>query len=169
MKKICIVILVILLCFNQLLAPNLSKYQRHCKEATKERIIRLNELMTAEFSENNLRELLVLLNAPSPNIIVKQSKLETGWYKSKLFIYQNNLFGMHFANRRDTYSDRYVIADNGSKVASYGSWQSSVLDLLLYFNYYDKLGYDLTNYYEFLVDAGYCENDRYINIIKNMS
>ena len=79
MKKICIVILVILLCFNQLLAPNLSKYQRHCKEATKERIIRLNELMTAEFSENNLRELLVLLNAPSPNIIVKQSKLETGW------------------------------------------------------------------------------------------
>lgn len=169
MKSICVLTLLILTCFNSLFAPNLSMYQEHCKQVTKERIVRLNQLMTIEFSEDNLRELLVLLDAPNPTIIIKQAKLETGWFKSKLFVYHNNLFGMHVAYVRDTYSDRYTIADNGAKVASYGSWQSSVLDLLLYFEYYENLGYDTEDYYKFLVDVGYCEKNIYINILKKMS
>jgi len=171
MKRICIVIFLFLICisFKQVYAPNLSTYQIHCKEVTKERIIRLDELLTAEFSESNLRELLMLLDAPSPDIIVKQSKLETGWYKSKLFVYHNSLFGMHYPRLRDTYSDRYTIADNGSKCASYGSWQASVLDLLIFFEYCESFGYSTANYYKFLVDVGYCEKDIYINILKKMS
>jgi hypothetical protein len=169
MKRICIVIFLILTCFNQLFAPNLTNTQEEQKNTNKERIVRLDELMTAEFSVDNLKELLILLNAPDPEIILNQAKLETGWFKSRLFVYHNNLFGMHFPRHRETYSDRYTIADNGSKCASYGSWQSSVLDLLLYFEYYESRGYDTKDYYGFLVDVGYCEKNIYVNILKRMS
>lgn len=149
--------------------PNFSKYQIEKEGAKKASKRRLNELLVAEFSESNLLELLILLGAPSPEIIVKQSKLETGWYKSRLFIYENSLFGMHYPRLRDTYSDRFVMADNGSKCASYGSWQSSVLDMLLYLNYYEELGYSTANYYKFLKDVGYCEGTQYTNILKSMT
>lgn len=172
MRWLKITVIALMLTFlssEGLLAPSLSMYQRHCKEVSKERKTRLNELMTAKFSEGNLLELLILLGAPSPKIIVKQAKLESGWFKSRLFVYENSLFGMHYPRLRETYSDRYVIADNGSKCASYGSWQSSVLDLLLYLDYYEKLGYSTANYYKFLKDAGYCEGAQYTNILKSMT
>lgn len=164
-----ITLLIIFLNFEPSLAPTLSKHQTENKEANKASKRRLNELLVAEFSEEVLLELLILLDAPSPDIIVKQSKLETGWYKSRLFIYENSLFGMHVAYVRDTYSDRYVIADNGAKCASYGSWQSSVLDMLLYLDYYESLGYSTVNYYKFLKDVGYCEGAQYTNILKSMT
>ena len=169
LKITVITLMLIFLSSEGLLAPDLSMYQRHCKEVSKERKTRLNQLMTAEFTQNNLYELLVLLEAPSPEIIVKQAKLESGWFKSRLFVYENNLFGMHYPRVRETYSDKYVIADNGSKCASYGSWQSSVLDLLLYLDYYEELGYSTANYYKFLKLAGYCESDKYTNILKSMT
>ncbi len=172
MKQLCILtftIFLILTCFNQLSAPNLSEYQTELKQENMMRITRLNELMVADFSPENLKELLILLKAPEPNIIFNQAKLESGWFKSRLFIYQNNLFGMHYPRTRDTYSDRYVIADNGARVASYGSWQSSVLDLLLYFEYYESRGYSTADYYSFLVKVGYCEKSVYVNILKSMS
>jgi len=172
MKRLCILIFTIFLfltCFNQLLAPNLSEHQTRVKRENMMRITRLNELMVAEFSPENLKELLILLKAPEPDIILKQAKLESGWFTSRLFKYHNNLFGMHYPRTRDTYSDRYTIADNGSRVASYGSWQSSVLDLLLYFEYYESRGYSTEDYYTFLVRVGYCEKGTYVNILKGMA
>lgn len=169
MKRIWILILLILTCFFNSYAPKLNEYQQGDKNSNMDRIVRLDELMSAEFSPENLKALLIILEAPDPEIILKQAKLETGWFKSRLFVYENNLFGMHFPRDRDTYSDRYVIADNGSKVASYASWQSSVLDLLIYFEYYENRGYSTENYFKFLVDVGYCEKDAYTNILKNMS
>jgi len=170
MKKVCILILLILTCFSYLFAPNLNNYQREQKEENIRLIVRLDYLFNyAEFSEENLRELLILLKAPAPEIIINQAKLETGWFKSRLFKYHNNLFGMHYPRIRDTYADMYTIADNGSKCASYASWQSSVLDLLLYIDYYENLGFSTINYYKFLTDVSYCEKDTYVNILKRMT
>jgi hypothetical protein len=170
MKKIIFMLIISLISFGTMSAPNLSEYDKEQKELNKSDIQELEYLMTAEFSEYNLTRLLQLLKVDHYQEIVKQAKLETGWFKSKLFIYHNNCFGMHYPYIRDTYSDRHVVADNGAKVASYASWQSSVLDLLLYFEYYKDLGYDLNNYYEFLVDAGYCEKGKgYVKILKSMS
>ena len=168
MKRICISILLILTCFNSLFAPNLSNYNEEQKEKNIERIYRLDELMLSEFSEENLKELLILLEVPNYEIIINQCRLETGWFKSKLFVYHNNLFGMHYPTHRETYSNKYIIADNGAKCASYVSWQLSVLDLLLYFDYYESRGYNTDDYYKFLTDVGYCEKEIYIDILMSM-
>lgn len=168
MKSICVLTLLILTCFNSLFAPNLSMYQEHCKQVTKERIVRLNQLMTIEFSEDNLRELLVLLDAPNLIIIIEQMRLETGRFTSPLFLNHNNLTGMHYPRVRDTYASGYTIADNGRKCSSYKSWQSSVLDFLLRIEYYENLGYSSNDYYSFLENTGYCEKDGYADLLKSM-
>ena len=169
MKRLYILTIAILINFNSLFAPELSDEQEKVKQVTKANIIRLDELMNAEFSSDALRELLVLLGAPSPEIAYKQARLESGNFTSRVFKEGNNLFGMHFPRIRDSYAHEYMIADNGKKVAKYRSWQSSVLDLMLYFEYYESLGYDTSDYYQFLVDASYCEGSQYVNILKSMS
>lgn len=164
-----ILLIVIFLNSEPSFAPNLSKYQLEQKQSNMRRMIRLNELMSASFSPENLMELIVLLDMPSPEIIFKQAKLETGWFRSNLFKNHNSIFGMHYPRVRDSYSHEYTIADNGRRVASYRSWQSSVLDMKLFIQYYEGLGYDPVNYYKFLVNVGYCEKDIYTNILKNMT
>lgn len=168
MKRICVVIYLILTCFNQLFAPNLNEYDQEQKNTNKERIVRLDELMAAEFSVNNLKELLILLNVDHVEIIIEQMKLETGRFTSPLFLNHNNLTGMHFAVVRDSYAYEFTIADNGRKCSSYRSWQSSVLDLLLRIEYYENLGYSLNNYYSFLENTGYCEKDGYADLLRSM-
>lgn len=165
-----ILIVAITLISSNLCAPELNYNDKELKELNKSNIIELESLMFADFSKENLRRFLELLIAPHADIIMNQAKLESGWFKSRLFVYQNNLFGMHYPYRRETYSDKYVIADNGARVASYGSWQSSVLDLLIYFEYYKDKGYDMTNYYQFLIDAGYCvKGSKYVLTLIRMS
>lgn len=129
---------------------------------------RYNELMQSEFSEANLRELLFLLDVPDIDIIFCQARLETSNFTSKLFREENNLFGMHMPYTRDSYAYEYVIADRRSRVASYRSWQSSVLDLKCFIDYSVSKGYSTDDYYKFLVDVGYCEGDDYVDILKSM-
>ena len=59
-------------------------------------------------------------------IIVAQAVLETGWFKSKNFVVNNNLFGMKKPNTRVTTSDS---ANNG--YAHYNNWRHSVIDYYL--------------------------------------
>lgn len=169
MKRLCITIIIVFVGFKSLYAPDLPEVTTKQKEANMERIIRLDELMSAEFSPGNLKALLFYLEAPHPEIIFNQMKLETGWFRSNVFKNFNNLMGMHYPRIRDSYSFEYGIADNGRKVAIYRSWQSSVLDMLLYIEYYESLGYDSSDYYQFLRDIGYCEKDTYTNILKSMT
>ena len=168
-KIITTILIITFLNSGELYAPNLNSQDKEQKEQNKERTVRLEELMSVEFSESNLRELLVLLEASHPDIVIKQMKLETSWFTSRVFKEFNNLAGMHFPRVRDSYSYEYGIADNGRRVAKYRSWQSSVLDYLLLVNYYEQLGYDSSNYYKFLSDIGYCEGNQYTNILKSMT
>ena len=83
------------------------------------------------------------------DIIVAQAILETGWFKSKNCVYNNNLFGMRRAYTRMTTSDTTL---NG--YAHYTNWRQSVIDYYLlqstrediihttraqYFHYLDKV------------------------------
>lgn len=171
MKKLLLVI-ILLTFFTSFttLAPGLSKETKEAKELNKQNERDFNDLMNAEFSETNLRKLLLILDVDHVETVIKQTKLETGWYKSRLFVYHNNLFGMHFPKIRETYSDRYTIADNGAKCASYASWQSSVFDYVLYIDYYKSFGYDISDYNKFLVDVNFCEKGSYyIELLNKMS
>lgn len=168
MKKLCVLI-IILLNSEPLFAPTLTKYQTEQQRSNMERITRLNELMSSSFSPENLMELIILLEMPSPDIIFKQAKLESAWFSSRVFKEGLNLFGMHLPRVRETTANSYIIADNGRKVAKYDTWIDSVLDMKLFIEYYEDLGYDPLNYYDFLIAIGYCEKDIYTNILKKMS
>jgi hypothetical protein len=166
-----IVIFINLSTFKGLYTPNLSNYVTEQKESNIERKIRLNEILNQkEFSEQALRELLVLLEVPDPKISFNQARLETGNFTSRVFKEGNNLFGMHMPRVRDTYAFEYMIADNNRRVAKYRSWQSGVLDYVLLIKYYSDLGYDTTCFYTFLININYCElGGGYLDILKQMT
>jgi len=165
-----VLIVMAMLSCKPLLAPNLDKYQLEQKQSNMRRIARLDELMSSDFSPENLRELLFLLDAPDPQVIYNQARLETANFTSNVFRRTNGCFCMHLPRVRPTTSNGYIIADNGSRVAKYDTWVDSVLDLLLYFEYYEGLGYDTSDYYSFLVEAGYCElGSTYVVILKSMA
>lgn len=169
MKNLCVTIILILSLFKLSFAPNISKYQVEQKEVNMMRITRLNELMNEEFSPERLKELLVVLQVPNPDVAFAQARLETSNFTSRVFKEGNNLFGMHLAIIRDTYAFEYMIADNGSRVAKYRSWVSSVLDYALLVEYYEGLGYNTSDYYVFLDQMGYCESKGYTNLLKRMT
>jgi hypothetical protein len=60
------------------------------------------------------------------DIVLAQAILETGWFKSKNFMNNNNLFGMRQPHTRMTTSDT---AYDG--YAHYTNWQQSVIDYYL--------------------------------------
>jgi hypothetical protein len=51
-----------------------------------------------EFSETKLIEKIRQLNFRYPHIILAQAKLESGHFKSTIFLENNNMFGMREAN-----------------------------------------------------------------------
>ena len=83
-----------------------------------------------------------------PEIVVKQSILETGWYKHYKY---NNLFGLYNSRTHDYYR--------------FDSWRESVQgykDLVQY-------RYESGDYYEWLTKIGYAEDPRYIWKLKNIN
>ena len=168
MKKL--ILMVLIFTSLSVYAPELSRENAEKKELNKENERTLEYLMQAEFSEGNLRNLLELWNVEHIDEVIKQTKLETGWYKSRLFRDHNNLFGMHMPVVRPTTANSYITADGNKRVANYDTWQSSVADYILYIDYYKSLGYSTDNYYEFLISVGYCElGSYYIRLLESMS
>jgi len=101
-------------------------------------------------------------------IVYKQAIVETGWFKSKLCVKHNNLFGMHYTTKRPNKISGYIIADHGAKCAVYKHWKDSIEDYLLYQQYWIDKGKDLTDYYKFLSSIGYASNINYIKILKQI-
>jgi flagellum-specific peptidoglycan hydrolase FlgJ len=84
------------------------------------------------------------------DIVLKQSILETGWFKSKLCKEYNNLFGFFY---------------NGSFL-KFDFWEQSIS---YYKCWQDKhLNAGCNNYYEFLEVIGYAEDKEYINKLKSI-
>lgn len=89
-------------------------------------------------------------NIEYPEIVVAQSILETGYYKSKGCTEHNNLFGLY-----DSKNKRYF---------KFNTWQESVEAYKNMIQYKYKSG----DYYLFLKKIGYAEDPEYINKIKNI-
>jgi len=168
MRNIILILIVSLITFNTMSAPNLSSYDKELKELNKSNMRELDALFTADFSEINLRRLLELLDVEHVDIIINQARLESSWFTSRLFKKYNNLFGMHRSYIRESYSSWYVVADNNAHVAVYDTWVDCVKDFVLYLDYYRSIGYCTDDYYNFLKVSGYCEKDTYVNILKRM-
>lgn len=140
--------------FRQGFDENVSSLSRE------ERILLLEEL--DPFSEEKLISMMKDLGIRFPHIVLAQSKLETGNWKSALFLENHNLFGMKEASRR-------VSTAKGSNKghAYYDSWRESVYDYAFYQCRY--LGNIKTeaDYYSYL-NASYAEDTTYIDKLKTI-
>ena len=96
-----------------------------------------------------VRAEILRLEIKYPEIVLAQSVLETGWYKSRRCLEDHNLFG--FRSKKG-----YLLYDSWeSSVGAYSKWQIK----------YYKGDED---YYQFLADIGYFEDSTYIVKVKQL-
>ncbi len=82
------------------------------------------------FSEKNLAQELNKQGVMYPDVAMAQSMLETGHYKSTIFLDNNNLFGMRHPKVRPTLSK-----GKNRGHASFKNWQDSVKDYKMWQDY----------------------------------
>ena len=89
------------------------------------KVLIINE--SNQFSEEKLRHFILELNIKFPHIVLAQAKLESGHFKSKMFLTNNNFFGMKVARKRPT-------TNKGEQYghAYYESWKDCVVDYAFY-------------------------------------
>jgi len=128
-------------------------------------------LRTLPFTLQHLR-LALEINVLHPDIVYAQALIETGSFTSRIFREHNNLFGMHYATKRPKLQASYFYADYHRKkwhrVAHYNHWYDAVLDYKLYQEYYDSLGYDMSNYYSFMRKVGYSASKQYTKSLEKI-
>ena len=125
-----------------------------------ERLIVIREYN--EFSETKLIEKIRQLNFRYPHIILAQAKLESGHFKSTIFLENNNMFGMREAKLRAN-----LARGTNRAHAYYDSWQESVLDYALYYSTYLYKLKTEGEYFEYL-RQNYAEDPTYVQRLKQI-
>ena len=122
------------------------------------------------FSEDLLKECLDYEGVKYRDIVLLQSRLETGNYTSDIFRNGNNLFGMKYPGLRPTVATG-IYRDH----AQYAHWSDSVIDYALWQKYYLSRGYrigseiDSDFYLVFLNCIPYAEDPRYVRKLVALS
>lgn len=125
-----------------------------------EKILIINDMN--KFSEKKLISKIKELNFKFPYIVLAQSLVETGEYKSDIFKENHNLFGMKEARVRLN-----LAKGTNRNHAFYDEWEDSVLDYALYAASY--LG-DLKTeekYFQYL-GQHYAEDPNYVSKLKKL-
>ena len=92
-----------------------------------EEVVVVLEKDSNAFSQEALVEELKRLNVRFPHIVLAQAILETGYYESRIYNENNNLFGMKQARARATTALGTQLGH-----AYYNNWKESVTDYALY-------------------------------------
>lgn len=122
-----------------------------------------NELVvdSNDFHIDSLKNFINLMNLDHPDIVYAQAKLESGNFKSNIFIKNNNLFGMKNPTIRNNLS---IGKKNG--YAYYKNWRHSVIDYALYQSTY--LNDKSRNEYLKYIKDNYAKDPNYINKLNNI-
>ena len=115
-----------------------------------------------KFTEEKFITLINELNLRFPHIVMAQALLETGNFKSKVFLQNNNCFGMKQAQVR-------VNTAKGTSLnhAYYDTWLESVYDYAFYQCRYMSKTSSENEYYAAL-DASYAEASKYSETLKGI-
>ena len=98
-----------------------------------------------------------------PDVVLSQSILETGNFKSKICLNNNNLFGMRLPKKRKT-----TAIGVKYNYSIYSSWYDSIIDYKIWQDNIPK-HYLISKekYLEFL-SKKYSKTDNYVKLIKNI-
>jgi len=125
-----------------------------------ERLIVIREY--SGFSESKLIEKINQLNFKYPHIILAQAKLESGHFKSTIFLENNNMFGMKEAKLRAN-----LAKGTNRGHAYYDTWQDCILDYALYYSTYLSDIRTEGEYFEYL-RQNYAEDPTYVQRLKEI-
>jgi len=125
-----------------------------------ERLIVIREY--SGFSESKLIEKISQLNFKYPYIILAQAKLESGYFKSTIFLENNNMFGMKQAKLRAN-----LAKGTNRNHAYYDTWQDCILDYALYYSTYLSDIKTEGEYFEYL-RQNYAEDKTYVQRLKQI-
>jgi len=115
-----------------------------------------------KFTEDKLIALLTKLKVKHIDIVIAQAKIETGNYKSQVFLENNNLFGMRLPGNRIT-----TAIESNLGHAKYDNWEASVIDYAIYQSTYLK-NYNRNEYLMYL-KLNYAKNQDYVVLINKIS
>jgi len=142
------------------IGKKIGKSQSIITYSDMERIIMINE--ADPFSKEKFVKMLKDLNIKYPHIVLAQSMIETGRWESKIFLENNNLFGMKEAKARIT-----TACGTQYNHAFYNHWRESVYDYAFYqCKYLSKIKSE-SEYFQYLT-ANYAEDSSYINKLKGL-
>ncbi len=113
-----------------------------------------------QFDQEKLVQMMKELNVKFPWIPLAQSMVETGHWKSNIFVENNNLFGMKEAKQRIT-----TASGTQNNHAYYETWRESVYDYAFYQSRYLASIRSEQEYFQYL-KASYAEDPNYIQAIK---
>ena len=115
-----------------------------------------------KFSKEKLKEYILELNIKFPHIVYAQAILESGNFKSNIFLENNNLFGMKVSKLRPTTNK-----GEDKNHAFYNNWKESVQDYAFYqAAYLNKIKTE-DEYFQYL-KINYAENPFYVEILKKL-
>lgn len=113
-----------------------------------------------EFTEEKFASMLKELKIKFPHIVMAQSLVETGHWKSAIFLENYNLFGMKEARRRIT-----TAGGTSRNHAYYDHWRESVYDYAFYQSRYLHNVSSEAAYFQYL-QASYAEDPNYVSKVK---
>jgi flagellum-specific peptidoglycan hydrolase FlgJ len=162
-RKIIIFLLIIasLISFTSLIIGKyLGKKESYSQITEMERMVLIKD--ADPFSRDKFVEMLKELNVKYPHIVMAQSMIETGQWKSKIFVENNNLFGMKEAKMRIT-----TAGGTQYNHAFYNHWRESIYDYAFYQCRYLGHVNSEGEYFQYLA-ANYAESPNYLNAIKDV-
>jgi len=165
-----IIMLCIVFCLVTFEVPGGKPQMTEAKRFQSDRAFFYYQIRYLPFSEDLLKKCLDYEGIKHQEIVILQSRLETGNYSSDIFLNGNNLFGMKYPNRRPT-----VAAGIYKEHAKYTHWSDSVMDYALWQEYYQSRGYRIGDSYDndfylvFLKSIPYAADPRYISKLVKMS
>ncbi len=127
------------------------------------------EIRNKPFSEELLKKVIEYERITTPDVVLFQSFLETGFYTSDIFLNGNNLFGMKYPKLRKT-----TAIGEYKGHAKYQHWIDSVIDYKLWQDWYKSVGYRIDGnenfeYMVFLRCIQYAEDPYYIHKLVRLS
>lgn len=149
-----------ILCFILMLLMTLSLLGcSECKPYPKINKIELDfDMSEYVLNPENVYREIMRNDIKFSDIVLRQSLLETGWYKSYNCTERNNLFGMTGGTKTPDNKHGYKIYKNWTQsVSRYKVWQA------------ERLTPDVSNYYQFLRDWRYAESEDYERKLKGIN
>jgi len=165
-----VILLCMAFCLNSFTVPGGSPAMTEDMQVRAEKSLFYFQVRYLPFSEDLLIKCLEYEGIKYQEVVLLQSRLETGFYTSDIFLNGNNLFGMKYPERRPT-----VATGTYREHAQYAHWSDSVIDYALWQEYYISRGYrigegeDSDFYLLVLKNIPYAEDKKYVSKLVELS